>query len=114
MSARAWWGGAGGGVRGCVRACSMCVRVYVRVYVRACVCVNVWMGGGGGSIIGASCHKHHFCRDESCVCGDKTRLLSRQKYACHVCRDKRPVLSLQTRVCDDVSRQNYTCGSSRQ
>ena len=30
------------------------------------------------SIIGGSCHKYHFCRD-------KTRLLSRQKYAC---RDK--------------------------
>ena len=61
------------------------------------------------TIIGGSCHKYHFCRD-------KTRPLSRQKYAC---RDKRFVatklcLSRQkknnchnkndTRVCRDETR----------
>ena len=55
------------------------------------------------TIIGGSCHKYHFCRGmclsrqntsfhatrvcrgQICVCHDKTRLFTRQKYAC---RDK--------------------------
>ena len=41
-------------------------------------------------IIGGNCHRNHFCRD-------KTRLLSRQKYAC---RDKHNFVSLL------LSRQN--------
>ena len=32
--------------------------------------------------IGGSCHKYNFCRDKHVFCRDKTRVLSRQKYAC--------------------------------
>ena len=84
------------------------------------------------AITGGSCLKYNFCRDkifllrqtyffrdkgfvatsillsrQTCVCYNKTRLLSRQMYACRVktkgyfCRDKRGVLSWQTCVCRD-------------
>ena len=80
------------------------------------------------SVIGRSCHKCHFCRDKPCLlrqvrvmcvvtkyfCRDKTRLFWRQNYASIIfvatnvfsrntcfCRDKRRVLSRQTRVCSD-------------
>ena len=73
------------------------------------------------NIIGGSCHKYHFCRD-------KTRLLSRPKYACRnkimffdikvlsrskcVCRNKTfvatSILLSRQKTCFD------TCGSSRQ
>ena len=79
------------------------------------------------TIIGGSCHKYHFCRDE-------TRLLSQQKYTCldkvlsqqnYVCRDKimfvatkyfcrdksNTCLSQQSMLCRD---KKFTCGSSRQ
>ena len=58
------------------------------------------------SIIGRSCPEYHFCRD-------KTRLLSRQKYACrdnrfvekkYVCHDK--YLPRQTKF---LSREAYFC-----
>ena len=73
---------------------------------------------GTYSSIDGICHKYHFCRDKSFVvncqgmatkvlwrqtrvCGDKIRLLSRQKYAC--C-DKTFVV---TKLC--LSRQTYFC-----
>ena len=55
--------------------------------------------------------QNYFCCDkltQTRVNRDKTRLLSRRKYAC---RDKRRVLSRLTRVCRN---KNDTCGSSCQ
>ena len=43
---------------------------------------SVFTGRTAG-IVGGSCHKYHFCRDKTRVGRGKTRLLSRQKYACH-------------------------------
>ena len=52
------------------------------------------MGTRHGFIIGRSCHEYHFCHQKSfittslllsrqtCVCRDKTCLLSQQKYTC--------------------------------
>ena len=87
-----------------------------------CECLDV---GGGGGIIGGSCHKYHFCCGKSFVCGDKTRLLSRQKYACHVCHD---IIMFFLESCRDKNMfcrykhvfvatcrdKNDTCGSFRQ
>ena len=74
---------------------------------------HVWLGAAtppnhtcccSRCIIRGSYHKYHFCRDktqsltnthlsrQTRVCRDKTRLLSRKKYACRV-----------------LSRQNYVC-----
>ena len=73
------------------------------------------------TIIGRSCHRHHFCHDKSVVatslllswqkhvCHNKTWVLSQQKYAC---RDKTFVetklcLSRQTHAKVDLSWQNF-------
>ena len=65
------------------------------------------------TIIGGSCHKYHFCRDKHVfvrVCREKTRLLSRQKYAQpYFCPDKilsRQAYFVATKVC--LSRQKTT------
>ena len=73
-------------------------------------------------IVGGSCHKHDFCRDkhiltQTCVCRDKTRLLSREKYLVaaniflsqqNVCHDT--YLLAQTLL---LSRQAYFCHETR-
>ena len=40
----------------------------------------------GGSVIGGSCHKYHFCRDKSMLV--VTKVLSRKNY---VCREKKKI-----------------------
>jgi len=55
------------------------------------------------AIIGGSCHKYNILSRQTrqtCVCHDKTRLLSRQNYAC---RDK--IMFVATKLY--LSRQNY-------
>ena len=66
------------------------------------------------TLIGGSCHKYNFCRDKH-----KTRLLSRQKYACRGNFVATKVLSRQARVLSRktcfvakntcLSRQKYAC-----